>query len=77
MYKVKNNLPPLYFVEMFELNSDVHNYSTRQADSYHIRLTVTLHSIRISGDKLWNNISNMLNNRACKRKARFISEIFF
>ena len=65
MYKVENNLLPLYFVEMLELNYDIHNDSTRQADSYHIRshrLTVTSHSIRISGVKLWNNISNMLKN---------------
>ena len=34
MYKVMNNLVPSFFVNMFTVNSAVHNYNIRQKNNY-------------------------------------------
>ena len=34
-YKLKNNTLPLYFIEMFSTNTEVHTYNTRQSQSLH------------------------------------------
>ena len=36
MYKVMNNLVPSLFVNMFTVNSAIHNYNTRQKNNLHV-----------------------------------------
>ena len=63
MYKLYHkHLPPLFY--MFERTSNVHNYSTRQCDSFYINYVPTLRSqrtIKITGPKLWNIFSSKIN----------------
>ena len=63
MYKLYHEkLPPLF--NMFQRISNVHNYSTRQYDSFYIDYVPTLRSqrtIKITGPKLWNKISSQIN----------------
>ena len=63
MYKLfHNKFPPLF--EMFERTANIHNYSTRQINCYYIHHVPTVRSqktIKITGSKLWNIISNNIN----------------
>ena len=63
MYKLYHEkLPPMF--NMFQRTSNVHNYSTRQYDSFYIDFVPTLRSqrtIKITGPKLWNKISSQIN----------------
>jgi len=36
MFKVRYSYLPPYFIDIFKINSDVHLYSIRHADDYHI-----------------------------------------
>ena len=36
VYKVMNNLVPSFFVNIFTVNSAIHNYNTRQKNNLHI-----------------------------------------
>lgn len=59
MYKVYKRSLPQYFIDMFQPNSAIHHYNTRQCNNYHVpshRLTVTSNSMRILGVKIWNSI---------------------
>jgi hypothetical protein len=65
MYKVFSNLLPRYFNDMFISNSNVHNYSTRQCDDFHVlyhRLVLASNSLRVYGVNVWNNIQKDLRN---------------
>ena len=63
MYKIYHKqLPPLF--NMFVRTSDMHAYSTRQYDSFHIEYVPTLRSqrtVKITGSKLWNIVSRKIN----------------
>ena len=56
MYKLYHKqLPPMF--DMFERTTNVHNYATRQYDSFYINYVPTLRTqrtIKITGPKLWN-----------------------
>ena len=50
MYKVMNNLVPSFFVNMFTVNSAIHNYNTRQNNNLHVpsyRTKVREHSVSV------------------------------
>ena len=56
MYKIHDNLLPLNFVSLFSKNYCIHNYNTRQKDSFHLishRTKVRELSIKIRGTNLW------------------------
>ena len=61
MYKVMNNLVPSIFVNMFTVNSAIHNYNTRHKNknnlhvpSYHTN--VSEHSVSVCDVNMWNGI---------------------
>ena len=56
MYKIHDNLLPLNFVSLFSKNYCIHNYNTRQEDSFHVishRTKVRELSVKIRGINLW------------------------
>ena len=63
MYKLYHQLlPPLF--SMFQRTSNIHNYSTRQNDSFYIQYVPTVRSqktIKITGSKLWNILITKIN----------------
>ena len=55
MHKVMNNLVPLFFVNMFTVNSAIHNYNTRKKNNVHVpsyRIKVREHSVSVCGVKM-------------------------
>ena len=67
MYKLFHFMLPPIFV-MFKRTSDIHNYSTRQEDSFYLQFVPTHRSqktIKISGTKLWNSLYDKVNTK-CK-----------
>ena len=63
MYKLYHKkFPPLF--SMFERTTNIHNYSTRQYDSFYINYVPTLRSqksIKITGPNMWNKIIKNIN----------------
>ena len=63
MYKyVHGMLPPIF--HMYEMNTDVHYYNTRQSTSFHIPLCTSNRSqrtIRYTGTKLWNKLNQTID----------------
>ena len=58
MYKVMNNLVHSFFVNMFTVNSSIHNYNTRQKNNLHIpsyRTNVREHNVSVFGVNMWND----------------------
>ena len=58
MYKIHDNLLPLSFGSLFSKNYCIHNYNTRQRDSFHVIshiIEVRELSIKIRGTNLWNS----------------------
>ena len=58
-----NNLVPSFFVNMFTVNSAIHNYNTRQKKNLHVPsylIKVREHSVSVCGVKLWNDIPEEL-----------------
>lgn len=47
---------PKMFDDMFQRNTAIHNYSTRQSDDLHIPICKDQKVIRYSGADLWNSI---------------------
>ena len=66
MYKVMNNLVPSFFVNMFTVNSAIHNYNTRHKNNLHIPsycTTVREHSVNVCGVNMWNDILEEFKER--------------
>ena len=58
MYMVMNNLVPSFFVNMFTVNSAIHNYNTRLEKNLHVhsyRTRVREHSVNVCGVNMWND----------------------
>ena len=65
MFKYLNNLLPLSFTNMFQLNRNVHSISTRNASSFHLpfpRIGKFKFSVKYSGAAFWNTLPNSLKN---------------
>ena len=65
MYRHKSNLLPVSFSTMFQPNSAVHSYPTRQATKLHVSNPHTMlahKSIRHRGPDVWNSLPNKLCN---------------
>ena len=65
MYKVMNNLVPSYFVNMFTVNSAIHNYNTRQKNNLHVPsycIKVREHSVSVCGVKCGMTFPKNLKN---------------
>ena len=65
------DLPPLYD-SMFTLNSDIHDYPTRQNDDYHVpywRLDIRNRSPSVQAALMWNEIP--LSIKKCKSLSSF------
>ena len=61
MYKLTKCMLPSMFENMFISTSDVHNYSTRQADLLYVQYASTKRTqrtIKHFGTKLWNSLCN-------------------
>ena len=64
MYKLTNCMLPSIFENMIIQTSDVHNYSTRQADLLYIPFASTKRTqrtIKHFGAELWNSLCNVLD----------------
>ena len=64
MYKLMNHMLPSVFENMFIKTSDVHNYSTRQADMLYVQyasIKRTQRTIKHHGTKLWNSLCNSIH----------------
>ena len=63
MFKLYHEkLPPLF--SMFDRTSDIHNYTTRQHDTFYINHVIKVRSqrtVRITGSKLWNIVIREIN----------------
>ena len=65
MFKYLNNLLPLSFTNMFQLNRNVHSIPTRNASSFHLpfpRIGKFKFSVKYSGAAFWNTLPNSLKN---------------
>ena len=63
-YKLMNHMLPFMFENMFIKTSDVHNYSTRQADMLYVQYAstkTTQRTIKHHGTKLWNSLYNFIS----------------
>ena len=63
MYKLMNHMLPSMFENMFIKTSDVHNYSTRQADMLYVQYASTKRpqrTIKHHGTKSWNSLCNSI-----------------
>ena len=63
MYKFKNNLLPEPFVNLFQYNSQIHNYNTRSVNKFHLWLVksqLDVQSITHTGPQTWNLIPNKI-----------------
>ena len=61
MFRYNLNRLPLYFMNMFQFNKQIHSYSTRHATNIHLSNPRTLlahKSIRHSGPDVWNSLSS-------------------
>ena len=64
MYKIRNNILPSYFLNLFTTN---HDHFTRQASKFHItshHTNVRAYSIKIYGTKRWNSLSKDITDSA-------------
>ena len=65
MYKISRVALPLYFLNLFVLNNQVHFHNTRQAEKFHVishKTNVRAFSIQVFGFKLWNDFNLNLTN---------------
>ena len=59
MYCYHNNLLPPLFFNLFFTNSQIHGYSTRTANNYHVhhcRTNLKKFTILYQGPKIWNSL---------------------
>ena len=67
MYNLNENNIPASFKRMFKKNNTVHNYSTRQANDFHIpkaRTNFISRNFMFTGPKFWNSLDQSLKE-AC------------
>ena len=65
MYKLTKHLLPPLFENMFIKTSDVHNYSTRQADLLYVQFAATKRTQRTLkhyGIKSWNSLYHVVHH---------------
>ena len=68
MFRFNTNLLPMPLSSMFQSNSDVHSYSTRQALDVHLenpRTSLAHKSVRHRGPDVWNSLPQDVR---CKNK---------
>ena len=67
MFQFKNGLLPRKFDSIFALNSQVHNYDTRNSKLFHIRkirTNICTFSLRYQGPRFYNSLSSDIQS-AC------------
>ena len=65
MYRVFNDNIPMNISYMFTLNRSVHHHNTRSSNKFHfpkVKSQSLLDTVRHSGPRLWNNLSNEIRN---------------
>ena len=86
MYKLTKHLLPPLFENMFIKTSDVHNYSTRQADLLYVQFAATNRTHRTLkhyGIKLWNSLYHgvhpdcAISTFKCNLKSFLLSWFFY
>ena len=68
MFKYANDYVPDCIKDLFCINSEIHNYNTRQCDKLHMpksNLSVMLHCWRSRCVKMWNVISDVIEFHCC------------
>ena len=71
MYKLNNNLLPCTFNDYFTVNSNIHNYNTRDAQNLHLplnRTSCSQSSIVYNGPVLWNNLQTSVKHSKTVRQ---------
>ena len=64
MFKFSNNTLPNIFTKMFQVNVNIHHYSTRQSYKLHVmkcKTSALLNSMSYQGTLLWNYMSDTVN----------------
>ena len=86
MYKLTKHLLPPLFENMFIKTSDVHHYSTRQADLLYIQYAAairTQRTLKHYGIKLWNSLYHVvhpdcaISTFKCNFKSFLLSWLFY
>ena len=75
-----NNLVPSFFVNMFIVNSAIHNYNTGQKNNLHIpsyRTKVRKHSVSVCGVNMWNDIPEELKELGTYNQFRLKCKPYF
>ena len=76
MFKLKNNLLPSPFHDLFTLNKSIHDYPTRNSQNYHLmnpKLIIAQKSIRHNGPDIWNALPDSI--KSCKTLYSFKATI--
>ena len=64
MCKFSNNTLPNIFTKMFQVNANIHDYSTRQSYKLHVmkcKTSALLNFMSYQGILLWNYMSDTVN----------------
>ena len=75
MFKYHKNLLPCIFSRMFQTNSSIHNYSTRQCQNLHhplYRSTSLYNSLSAVGVREWNSLSHDLRSSSTVTKFKSV-----
>ena len=65
MYSYHKSLLPTLFSNLFNKNSQIHNYSTRKANNYHMhhcRTNLKKFTILYQGPKIWNSLPTKITS---------------
>ena len=80
MYNLNGNNIPASFKGMFKKNNTVHNYSTRQANDFHIpkaRTNFVSRNFMFTGPKLWNSLDQLLKEACSLNSFKYHLKMLF
>jgi hypothetical protein len=66
MYKVNTDLVPTPITQLFVLNSEIHEYNTRQSNLFHVPDYLnnkSVSSVKYQGPVIWKSIPNHIRER--------------
>ena len=80
MYNLIGNNIPASFKGMFKNNNTLHNYSTRQANDFHIpkaRTNFVSRNFMFTGPKLWNSLDQLLKEACSLNSFKYRLKMLF
>ena len=80
MYNLNGNNISASFKRMFKKNYTVHNYSTRQANDFHIpesRTNFISRNFMFTGPKFWNSLDQLLKEACSLNSFKYRLKMFF